>query len=69
MTNINDGTVSVIDTAVNSVIASITIGQGPVSGEGPAGVAISPDGTRAYVSNFSYTGSAVSVIDTATDTQ
>ena len=31
-------------------------------------MAISPDGTRAYVSNFSYTGSAVSVIDTATDT-
>ncbi len=53
-------TVSVIDTATNTVVATIPVGQGPWE------VAITPDGTRAYVTNaFSNT---VSVIDTATNT-
>ena len=51
--------VSVIDTATNTVIATI-----PVGGQ-PWAVAVSPDGTRAYVTNREGT---VSVIDTATNT-
>jgi YVTN family beta-propeller protein len=56
--NINDNSVSVIDTATNTVIATI-----PVSS--PDGVAVSPDGSKVYVTNL---GSAVSVIATATNT-
>ena len=53
-----DNTVSVIDTATNTVVATIAVGG--------FGIAITPDGTRAYVTNeFSNT---VSVIDTATNT-
>ena len=51
---------SVIDTATNTVTATITVGAGPV------GVAVSPDGTRAYVTNLG--DDTVSVIDTATNT-
>jgi YVTN family beta-propeller protein len=40
------GTVSVIDTATNSVVATILVGIFP------SGVAITPDGTRAYVTNI-----------------
>ena len=53
-------TVTVIDTATNSVIATIPVGINP------EGVAITPDGTRAYVANI--TSQTVSVIDTATNT-
>ena len=59
------GTVSVIDTATNNVTASVNVGVGP------QGVAVSPDGTKVYVTNEgSDTGaiSTVSVIDTATNT-
>ncbi len=56
------GTVSVIDTTTNTVIATITIG----AGTGPQGVAITPDGTRVYVSDFG--SNHVSVISTATNT-
>src|SRR5437899_1497939 len=60
-TNTSD-TVSVIDTATNTVVATIDF---PV-GLGPIAIAITPDGTRAYVtSNGSNT---VTVIDTATNT-
>ncbi|WP_285509660.1 IPT/TIG domain-containing protein, partial [Streptomyces sp. NBRC 13847] len=52
--------VSVIDTATNSVIGTIAVGQGPT------GVAVSPDGTRAYTTNSD--SNTVSVIDTATNT-
>jgi YVTN family beta-propeller protein len=52
-------TVSVIDTATNTMAATVAVGSGP------KGVAVTPDGTRVYVANYySYT---VSVIDTAAD--
>lgn len=53
----SDG-VSVIDTATNTVIATVAL-------DGPSGVAINPSGTRAYVASSSNT---VSVIDTSTNT-
>ena len=60
VTNVGSGSVSVIETATNSVLA--TVGVGP----SPHGIAISPDGARAYVA--SHTGTGVSVIQTATNT-
>ena len=60
------GTVVVIDTATNTVIGSPI----PV-GLGPEGVAVTPDGSKVYVTNrFSGTefSSTVSVIATATNT-
>jgi YVTN family beta-propeller protein len=55
-----DHTVSVVDTATNAVIATIPVGDSPF------GVAVSPDGSKVYVTNL---GSAsVSVIDAATNT-
>jgi len=55
----NISEVSVIDTATNTVVATITVGFG-------FGVAITPDGTRAYVTSFE--GGSVAVVDTATNT-
>ena len=53
-------TVLVIDTGTNSVVATVTVGSAPF------GVAITPDGAHAYVTNIrSHT---VSVIDTGTNT-
>jgi len=49
------------DTATNTVTATI-----PVGGGYPTGVAITPDGGKAYVVNA--VSSTVSVIDTATNT-
>src|SRR6202007_1264327 len=60
VTNLGDNTVSVIDTATNTVTGS-TI---PV-GDNAEGVVITPDGSRVYVAN-SY-DDTVSVIDTATN--
>jgi YVTN family beta-propeller protein len=71
VTNANDNTVSVIETASNTVVATILVGQLPVA------VAITPDGTNpflqddrshqplAYVTNFA--ADTVSVIDTASN--
>ncbi len=57
----SDGTVSVIATATNTVVGSpITVGNGPV------GVAVTPDGSKVYVANA--VGNTVSVIATATNT-
>ncbi|HVL06270.1 MAG TPA: beta-propeller fold lactonase family protein [Acidimicrobiales bacterium] len=53
-------TVSVIDTATNSVVATVAVGAGP------SGVAARPDGSRVYVANA--TDDTISVIDTATNT-
>ncbi len=58
--NSGSGTVSVIDTATDAVVATVTVGTSPV------GVAVSPDGSRVYVANEN--SDTVSVIDTATDT-
>ena len=60
VTNNGSNTVSVIDTATNTVVATIPVGVSPF------GVAITPDGTRAYVANQD--SNTVSVIDTATNT-
>jgi YVTN family beta-propeller protein len=56
--NANDGTVSVINTATNTVVATIPVPNGA------AAVAVTPDGTRAYVVG----AGDVSVIDTASNT-
>jgi YVTN family beta-propeller protein len=53
------GRVWVIDTATDRVTDTIRVGRGP------AGVAVSPDGTRAYVTVAH--NRSVAVIDTATD--
>jgi len=53
------GTVSVISTATNAVVTSIDVGLHPT------GMALSPDGSRLYVTNAN--SDTVSVIDTATD--
>jgi YVTN family beta-propeller protein len=63
VTNQGDNTVSVIDTATNTVTATIPVGSGP------SGVAVTPDGTKVYVANaFFGFGTNVSVIDAATNT-
>jgi YVTN family beta-propeller protein len=56
--NNNSNSVSVIDTVSNKVTATIPVGPGP------AGIAFSPDGATAYVTNRNGT---ISVIDTATN--
>jgi YVTN family beta-propeller protein len=54
------GTVSVIDTASNSVVKTIDVGLHPT------GMALSPSGDRLYITNAN--SDTVSVIDTFTDT-
>src|SRR4029077_4311946 len=56
--NVGSGTTSVVDTKSNLVVATIAVGSGPY------GVAISPDGSHAYIANNSGT---VSVIDTSSN--
>jgi YVTN family beta-propeller protein len=56
----NPPTVSVIDTATNTVTATIAVGSNPL------GVAMTPDGSKAYVANAG--SNTVSGIDTATNT-
>jgi len=56
----NNNLVSVIDTATNEVIDTITVGNYPQA------VAVNLDGTRAYVANTN--DNTVSVIDTITNT-
>ena len=60
ITNQNSNTVSVIDTATDTVIATIPVGLSPF------GVAVSPDGSKVYVANTG--ANTLSVIDTATNT-
>ncbi len=45
--NYGDGTISVIDTATNTVTTNVSVGYGPW------GVAVTPDGTKVYVTNYS----------------
>ncbi|MFZ1089787.1 MAG: autotransporter-associated beta strand repeat-containing protein, partial [Xanthobacteraceae bacterium] len=56
----SSGSVSVINTATNTVVATVNVGSFPV------GVAITGDGTRVYVANSG--SNDVSVINTATNT-
>src|SRR5664279_4601844 len=60
ITNYDNNTVSVIDTATNKVTATVPVGIGP------EGVAVTPDGKKVYVANND--SNSVSVIDTATNT-
>jgi YVTN family beta-propeller protein len=62
--NYNSNTVSVINTATNTVTATVTVGNAPY------GVAVTPDGSYVYVTNAGFLGSGttVSVINTATNT-
>ena len=60
VTNAVDGTVSVIDTATNTVVGTIPVGANPNR------LAVTPDGTHVYVANV--TGNTVSVIRTTTNT-
>jgi YVTN family beta-propeller protein len=58
--NSGDNTISIIDTATNTVVGS------PIQvGTRPTGVAVTPDGKKVYVTN---NGGTVSVIGTATNT-
>ena len=54
-----NGAVSVVDTQSNSVTTSIPVGDNPI------GIAITPNGSKAYVANI--TSGDVSVIDTASN--
>src|SRR5258708_26718037 len=58
-----DHNVSVIDTATNTVIGS-PIPVGP----NPRAVAVTPDGSKVYITNLNFFASTVWVIATATDT-
>jgi YVTN family beta-propeller protein len=60
ITNSSSNSVSVIDTATNTVIATIPVGNYPF------GVAVIPDGSKVYITNVS--SNSVSVIDTASNT-
>jgi YVTN family beta-propeller protein len=62
ITNLESNNVSVIDTATNTVTATIAVGAGPL------GVAVSPDGSKVYITNDNDNPGTVSVIDTATNT-
>jgi YVTN family beta-propeller protein len=55
--NVNDGTVSVVDTETGAVTARIPTGTSPTS------VAVTPDGRRAFVTNFD--DGTVRLLDTA----
>jgi YVTN family beta-propeller protein len=55
----NDGNISVIDTVTNNVIATVHGGY-------PAAVAVMPDGTKVYVTNY-FPDNNVTVIDTSTN--
>ena len=58
--NSNSQTVSVIDTASNTVISTILVGMDPTA------IALNPKGTRAYVLN--HDSNSISVINTTTNT-
>jgi YVTN family beta-propeller protein len=62
ITNQGSNTVSVIDTATNTVSATIPVGRAP------QGLAVAPDGNKVYVANFTLPTGEVSVIETATNT-
>jgi YVTN family beta-propeller protein len=58
ITNYGSNSVTVIDTSTNSGVATVDVGSNPL------GVAVSPDGSKVYVT----AGFDVSVIDTSNNT-
>ena len=60
MANASTNSVTIINTATNTVVTTLGVGAIPVD------VSISPDGARAYVTNAG--AKSVSVIDTASGT-
>ena len=60
ITNLVSNSISVIDTASNTVTATVAVGASPI------GVAVNPTGTRVYVANN--LSATVSVIDTTSNT-
>jgi len=60
VTNVDSNTVSVIDSATNTVVATVPVGLYPTS------IAVTPDGQFAYVANEN--SDSVTVIATATNT-
>ena len=60
ITNSGDNTVSIIDTAINTVTATVQVGTNP------SGVALAPNGETVYIGNIG--DNTVSIIDTATNT-
>jgi YVTN family beta-propeller protein len=66
VTNQSDNTVSVIDTSTNTVVTTIPIGGCPGTCPSPAGLAVTPDGSRVYVANHG--NGTVSVIATSANT-
>ena len=61
ITNDGSGNVSVIDTATNTVTATIAVGVNPF------GLAVTPDGSTVYVANAGFGANTVSAIATATN--
>ena len=62
VTNRSDQTLSVINTATNAVISTLSVNGSPVL------AVVSPDGTRAYSLNTVYANATLSVINTTTNT-
>jgi YVTN family beta-propeller protein len=60
ISNSGDNTVSIIDTAINTVTATVQVGTNP------SGVALAPNGETVYIGNIG--DNTVSIIDTATNT-
>src|SRR5438132_17689 len=60
ITNFEDDTVSVLDTATKTVVGTVAVAASP------AGIAVDPAGARAYVASSD--AGTVSVLDTATNT-
>jgi YVTN family beta-propeller protein len=61
VTNANNDSVTIIDTATNTVTGAIYVG------DGPQGVAVSPDGAHAITANsFTSTVSVITFADRAT---
>ncbi|HRX60209.1 MAG TPA: PASTA domain-containing protein [Candidatus Competibacter sp.] len=63
ITNYAGGTVSILNPETNQVVDNIPVG---ISGSGPSGIAVHPDGTKLYIANrprFGQSAGTVSVID------
>jgi YVTN family beta-propeller protein len=66
VTNQSSNTVSVIDTPTNTLVTTVTLPGCDGSCASPAGLAVTPDGSRVYVANKG--NGTVSVIATSTNT-